>query len=581
MQAEHVLIESTFNRPNRMKEIFKSVAKRADSKMRKLGRRKPRRTDSKRLLMENNNNDRHDGFNGCDNPMTQNNFNTHVEQRLPTVEEIKYEELAELLQVSPDVSEDGSCSMSSVHLIQRSVSQHFPEPPTDLDQNLQQHLFKVQEAVCNELVRLGPLFETMGLMDCLFDCYHRHTFHHLNDLLQKVHSSQNCLVLMKWVLQTYPSAELLGHPDLQRTDPIKKVDSLLNQEWLQKARDKLLDNVEKEVRALLEKILQIEKKNQEDFDCEEAFVGFYVDTIQCIEAVPKEAQKISRKLSLDVRAVCFRELLTFLERYSTEQAEILGKKAKLDKPEMIPFFKTLTACSKIKLHVQTTAKDVKGCHIEEIMETLDNMEDLTLTLLKQIVTDMAKRNLERYFKTENKHFFVFIVLIETYFSKDFCQDVKKRVMNEVYKLISHIYLKHLVRRSHSKLTKRWSPDVGQAVTEDAELLHNTISNLAPGVQQWNLMLLKIKELLDCQSIVAVQLTVASMQKECPTWREDQDLLPTLLRWKGLSGRRVKEVMNILPGQQPRSRPVSCFSWIFCWVSRESTITSREEDTSDC
>ncbi|TMS21623.1 Exocyst complex component 3 [Larimichthys crocea] len=485
MQAEHVLIESTFNRPNRMKEIFKSVAKRADSKMRKLGRRKPRRTDSKRLLMENNNNDRHDGFNGCDNPMTQNNFNTHVEQRLPTVEdEIKYEELVELLQVSPDVSEDGSCSMSSVHLIQRSVSQHFPEPPTDLDQNLQQHLFKVQEAVCNELVRLGPLFETMGLMDCLFDCYHRHTFHHLNDLLQKVHSSQNCLVLMKWVLQTYPSAELLGHPDLQRTDPIKKVDSLLNQEWLQKARDKLLDNVEKEVRALLEKILQIEKKNQEDFDCEEAFVGFYVDTIQCIEAVPKEAQKISRKLSLDVRAVCFRELLTFLER----------------------------------LHVQTTAKDVQGCHIEKIMETLENMEDLTLTLLKQIVTDMAKRNLERYFKTENKHFFVFIVLIETYFSKDFCQDVKKRVMNEVYKLISHIYLKHLVRTSHSKLTKRWSPDVGQAVTEDAELLHNTISNLAPGVQQWNLMLLKIKELLDCQSIVAVQLTVASMQKECPTWR---------------------------------------------------------------
>lgn len=53
----------------------------------------------------------------------------------------------------------------------------------------------------------------------------------------------------------------------------------------------------------------------------------------------------------------------------------------------------------------------------------------------------------------------------------------QRVMNEVYKLISHIYLKHLVRTSHSKLTKRWSPDVGQAVTEDAELLHNTISNL--------------------------------------------------------------------------------------------------------
>ncbi|KAG8013092.1 hypothetical protein GBF38_021298 [Nibea albiflora] len=472
MEGERVLIESTFNRPNKMKEMLKSVVK-TDSKRWKLGRRKHRRADSKKLL--ENNNETCDGFNGCDNPVAPNNFNTHVEQRLQTVEEeINYEALAEVLRVSPDVSEDGSSSMRAGSLIQSSVSQNFPEPPADLDQNLQQHLLK------------------------------------------------------------------------------------------------------KEVGAWLEKILQTEK-NQEDSDCEEAFVGFYVDTIQCIEAVPKEAQKISSKLSLDVRAVCFQELLTFLKRYSTEQAEVLGKKAKLDKPELIPFFKTLTTCGEIKHHVQT-AEVVKGCPLEEIMETLKNLEDRTLTLLKQIVADMTERNLKTYFKTENKHFFLLIILIKTYFAKDFSQDVKKRVMTEVYKLICHIYLKHLIRSSTSKLTKRWSPNVGQTVTEDAKLLHNTISELAPGVQHCNLLLLTVEELLECHSTVAVQLTVAGMQ-DCPTWREDQDLLPALLKWKGLSGRKVKEVLNILPSQQPR--PVSCFSWLFCCVSRGPTITSREEDASDC
>ena len=53
----------------------------------------------------------------------------------------------------------------------------------------------------------------------------------------------------------------------------------------------------------------------------------------------------------------------------------------------------------------------------------------------------------------------------------------QRVMDEAYKLIAHTYLKHLIRSSQKKLRKCWSPDVGQTVTEDAESLHDTISDL--------------------------------------------------------------------------------------------------------
>ncbi|XP_073339796.1 exocyst complex component 3-like protein 4 [Pagrus major] len=535
--------------------------------------------DSRKPLIENNNNDVQDGCNqaanGYDNPLDQNTCTTQVEQEVPL------QELPELLGVTSDVnpSEDGSCcslrprtdsaqqKQKAVRLIQESVSQHFPKPPSDLDQNLQQHLFNVQETVHNELMRLSPLLEKMGLSGCLIDCYHRQTLDHIDHLLKNVQSCKNSFVLVNWVTHTYLSQEMLGHPDLQKMDPIERIDLLLFTELAEKAKNKLLVNVQKEVRAHLERILQIETR-QNVGDNEETCIGLYINTIRCINAMPREAQKISSKLSDEVREVCFQELLMFLERYTSEQTDILGKKVKMDKPETKHFFKTLKTCKELKQHVHTNSRGIKQSLLQEIETTLENMEDFTLKLLMEIVADMAECHLKNYFKTENKQFFFLILGVKVYFPKlSWCQDVQKRVMDEAYKLIAHTYLKHLVRRSLKKLEKRWNPYVGQTVTEDAESLHDTISALAPGVQRWNLMLLKIQELLTDKDIDAVKLTAASMQKESLTWREDEELLPALLRWKGLSGWQVKEVLEVLDalsGHEPRPRSSSWYSCLTCW-----------------
>ncbi|KAM8737869.1 exocyst complex component 3-like protein 4 [Acanthopagrus schlegelii] len=531
--------------------------------------------DSRKPLIENNNNDIQDGYSGYDNPLDQNTCTTQVEKEIPL------QELAELLGVTPDVnpSEDGSCcslrpetdsaqqKQRAVRLIQASVSQHLPKPPSDLDQNLHQHLINVQETVPNELLRLSPLLEEMGLTECLINCYHRQTLGHIDELLKNVQSCKKSFVLMNWILHMYLSQELLGHPDLQKMDPMEKVDLLLFTELAAKAKNKLLDNVQKQVRAHLENILQIERR-QDVGDKEETCIGLYINTIGCIHAMPKEAQKISSKLSDEVREVCFQELLMFLERYASEQTEILGKKAKMDKPETIHFFKTLKTCKELKQHVQTNSKGINESLIQKIAATLENMEDFTLKLLMEIVDHMAEIHLKNYFKTENKQFFFLILGVKAYFPKlSWCQDVQKRVMDEAYKLIAHTYLRHLIRSSQKKLRKCWSTDVGQTVTEDAETLHDTISDLAPGVQQWNLMLLKVQELLKDKDSDAVKLTAASMLKECPTWREDKELLPTLLRWKGLSAWEVKEVLEVLDSLsecRPRPRSVTWYSCLICW-----------------
>ncbi|KAK1890870.1 Exocyst complex component 3 [Dissostichus eleginoides] len=142
------------------------------------------------------------------------------------------------------------CRAAASLPVQRSVDQHFPKLPPDVDQNLHQYLENVQKMVITEFVRLGPPLTRMGLMGSLIDCYHRETFTRLDDLLQNVRSSKNSFGLMKWVLHTYLSSEMLYHPELQEVDPIKKVDLLLFTEWVGKAKDKLLENVENEMTCM-------------------------------------------------------------------------------------------------------------------------------------------------------------------------------------------------------------------------------------------------------------------------------------------------------------------------------------------
>ncbi|GAA6224834.1 exocyst complex component 3-like protein 4 isoform X1 [Lates japonicus] len=494
------------------------------------GRKKVKRNDDGRapLIEKNTNNSEHDPEDkGYDTPLAQNTLNTH-------------EELAELLNVAPDATpstcEDDQC------LIQRSVSEHFPKPSTS-DQNLNRHLEHVQEAVLHELKRLRPVLEPQGLMGFLIDCYHCQTFDHLHSLLQNTTSIQNCFALMNWVLHIYQSEELLGHPDLQEIDPINQVDHLLVSEWEEKAKVKLLENVEREVRQSLAKILQIEI-GQECCDHEEDYVRLYVDTIQCIDAMHNEAKKISSDLSDEVQHVCFKRLLIFVRRYSAEQTEALGKKAEMDEPETIHFLKTLKTCKELKWYVQTTGK--KNHLVTEIVETLKNMEASTWRLLMGIVADIAESHLKTYFQSDNGQFQL-CPAIKKYFSKpSFGLDEQQRVMDEAYKLIVGLYFKHLIQSNQKKLKKCWSPDIGETVTEDAKLLHNTVSDLAPGVQNHNCILQYVTKIVECNSIDAHKIEATKMLKECDTKSEDI---------KRLSRQEVQEVMDALPPDlQPTPHP---------------------------
>lgn len=161
---------------------------------------------------------------------------THQEGRCATGEKVPLQELSECLGVSlvgateVDFGCPGQPETSSDRLermVQRSVEENFPKPPANLKQDLQQHLSDIQEVVLRQLLRVYPLLSGLGLMGYLIGCYHLKIFSHLDRLLQDSRSTQNVLVLLNWVLQTY-LRYLLNifhsfYPSYPKTSPMKRL----------------------------------------------------------------------------------------------------------------------------------------------------------------------------------------------------------------------------------------------------------------------------------------------------------------------------------------------------------------------
>ncbi|XP_030575462.1 uncharacterized protein LOC115773093 [Archocentrus centrarchus] len=389
-----------------------------------------------------------------------------------------------------------------------------------------------------------PNLELLNVTDWPLD----QTFNMLQNLLQKISTASHCLLLMDWAQSKYMSREVSFNPDKMFC------------EWEEKATKKLLKSVQKEIRDSLDKILLNETRT-EGWK-EEDYIKLYLDTIQCVNAMPNEAQKISPRVHDQVKEVCFQEFLTFVKRYSAEQTEDLKKKAETDKSETINFLKTLKTCKELRKYVQTEGAGVTASLRQETLSTLMNLEASTLALLMKTVTDIAENHLKTYFKSDKGLNFMLNSVQKHFPNLPYVLDEQKMVMQGAYKIITHTYVKHLIKCSQRNLKKRWGPNVGERITEDANQLHNAISEMAPGGQECPQMLLRIQEAVDCKSIDSLKMILAHMQRDYRPQSEGLDLA-ALLTWKGLSKSQVREVLEALPGSESRPTSISCFSCCIC------------------
>ncbi|XP_053701198.1 exocyst complex component 3 [Synchiropus splendidus] len=471
--------------------------------------------------------------------------------------------LLKLPRENPNRETDGQ-------LIDTHVNQQFKEMGEKFDTNLPQHLRALHTQTLEELLRVTPSLDAVRLGYWL-DSYHRKMFIHLHDLLQESSTVQHLLLLFKWVLQTYLSQDLLGHPDLQKVDLPKTVDLMLMTEWTLLAKEKFSATVKAEVGGSLSKILQYDHE-QKSCDNVEAFNALHVDVIQCIQAIPEEAKKIGSCLFNKTVHVCFQELYEFVNGISTDDAgflrkksemtkaktihcfcwwkiytdyvPLLGNKSEMTKAEMIQFMRTLTFCQQIKKYVEDVGHSVQAALKQKIITQVDSLKDITMTLLGENITIFLQEHLKKYFTSWRRQSYFTEAITMLFPTEVYCSEVQTRVVNEMYKLTAPLYLKHLVKHK-KQLKKRWSSNIQQAVKDDAEQLHSAMLTLADDVEQFNVPLIHASELLQPGHIDGKKMDVAMMSKECmqQSMGEVLQLIPDLLKMAGLSRDQRQEVLN--------------------------------------
>ncbi|XP_062325821.1 uncharacterized protein si:dkey-196h17.9 [Osmerus eperlanus] len=336
---------------------------------------------------------------------------------------------------------------------------------------------------------------------------------------------------------------------------------MLLSNYLTHAKEKVLPIIQEEISTSLTRILQNEacSRDIESYSGnEEAFVALYMDAVQCIDAVRKTALKISSTFKTKVEIVCFHELHNFIQMYISAEKKHHQKQTKTDKTILMHSFKTFNHCVELRQYVQTTGENINKHLYTEIISTLENMEASALKLILSTLIHRTEISFKRYFKKGGHMENITTEIKELLDPIPNNWKTQETVVNKAYESIMTLYLKCLVQSNPAHVMKAW-PDVGRRVTQDAHLLDDMFQGLNPKVERKNLILRNVGEILDCSSIDIIKLITANTLQDCPI--ASVDLIKALLRWCGISGRQLGEVIAVCQDvSETHTKPGH---WYFC------------------
>ncbi|CAL8298277.1 unnamed protein product [Arctogadus glacialis] len=460
---------------------------------------------------------------------------TQVDGPSLALENLDLETLGVYLKVEQDAS------ASAEDLIKRSAVKHFPSPPPGGDgvltpEMLKEHLNVVRRAVHDELHRLNPLCKKYKNLAGLVPSYHRLAMEHVHTLLPRISASQQAFVLLEWLCNAYLSRGFLGDPDFSENQQRSPVDMHLYSETVVCVHKILRTTLEEDVEMSLDVI--IKRQKSEFWRSWE----LHTDVIECIVGPIVRAESVSENVQEFTRQVCFLKLQEFLERFTTAKQELLKRYDKSPKMTVETSLKTLNTLHGLVSYIQpSTDGGTRDLPAEGTLSSLRALETAARTSMGEALIKIIKERLKSHFKSREEDFLL-TEMKEMFSAEDCCPDVQKEALDLAYERVCALYLYQLVVTKKKELEKRWGPDVGQKVTQDAHHLHKTFSDLHPGVRQQNHVLLKVEELIQSQDVDSVKITLSGMMQLCQ-FEKVKKLCSDLLEWKGgLSVHEVKEVL---------------------------------------
>ncbi|RXN24796.1 exocyst complex component 3-like protein [Labeo rohita] len=424
--------------------------------------------------------------------------------------------------------------------IDQFVENHFPKLPTERLQGsqegqIQDFLKRTQNMIYDEVLRLTPALKDAGLLDHLKDSYSRHIFTNLDLLLNRDLSVKELFCLIVWGKDLFFSSE----SKLTVYDPL-----LLTGEF-ERAKQKLLQNLQIEMSTRLQCIFENEKKHVHNVDSikEETFNSIHIDVIQILDYAIRDAKKAGQTLMHAVQILCCGELRSFVQKFVDAENERL-KQVKITEKNSVHLFWIIKTCIQLRCYAEQITPDINNSDVyTSTIFMLQKLEGDASASVQKIMNSLAQENLESYFKKRNRHIDILMEAIQMQCAclPETASEIKTVVVKIAYNSVSKVYLECLMKTKFRNLEQCWE-NAEEKIKEDVQYFHETFSELNDIAAQ-NQLLQKMSKVLHYSDVDALKITCCELFKDFP--QESEQFVPGLLRWKGVLSRQQIEMSTRL------------------------------------
>ncbi|XP_078121062.1 exocyst complex component 3 [Sander vitreus] len=157
-----------------------------------------------------------------------------------------------------------------------------------------------------------------------FGLYHNAVSSRVKELASEDLEANEIVSLLTWVLNTYKSVEMMGHPELFSECDINQLEPLLPQDVVDDLLSKYVKTFTSNITGWLRKALETDKKDwQKETEPEADQDGYYQTTLpaivfQMFEQNLQVAAQIDNNFKEQVLKLCLKQMNTFLIRYREE-----------------------------------------------------------------------------------------------------------------------------------------------------------------------------------------------------------------------------------------------------------------------
>ncbi|KAJ8277735.1 hypothetical protein GJAV_G00079290 [Gymnothorax javanicus] len=395
-----------------------------------------------------------------------------------------------------------------------------------------------------------------------YDLYHRSLSNRMQELANEDLEANEIVSLLTWVLNTYKSAEMMGHPELFTERDISQLDPLLPSEVVNDLLSKYTRTFTSNITGWLRKALETDKKDwQKETEPEADQDGYYQTTLpaivfQMFEQNLQVAAQIDESFKEQVLLLCLKQMNSFLNRY---KEEAVGYKEEHLKDRQLPqcyvqyMIAIINNCQTFKDSIVSLKKKYSkrteptqnDAAIEKILDEV--AKDGCEFLLDEVFMDLEQHLnelLTRKWLTGSNAVDTICVTVEDYFN-DFAkikEPYNKEMTSKAHRRVVMEYLKSLMQKRISFRNADERKEGADRMIKEAEQFKFLFRKLSAGGKTDHLCgsIAAIAEVFKLTDPTLLYLEVSTLVSKYPDIREEH--ISALLAVRGDASREMRQMI---------------------------------------